>query len=453
MTSWYADGRRARRGFRPAVGWLHGAVLTLWLCGWTGAFWQDAKLFGHVPVPEAVLNPQSAPEAWNVLRLASANIDRLVREDRLSEVADQASLCPPSLRLLARLAESTTKRQETAVGSVRAGSAINSLAQACVAGDRAGADAALTKLHAALDSLAVGEDPQVVRAEIYSCPMHSDVLSAAVGAPCPKCGMALLLRRIPYSFVYAAPPGEPSMSLTANADGIPTAGQNLRVKVRLMRKDGTPVTDGDLLVAHTQRIHLLIVDPTLEDYHHEHPASAGTPGEYQFAFTPGKTSSYRIFADVVPAATGIQEYVSADLPLLNTASHQESTVIQRQNSFETEAGNLRFQLITGEGGGTVLRAGQSQALRVVMTEKNGQPVHRLEPVMNAFAHLVGFYEDGRTVVHMHPVGLDVEDSAARGGPTLEFRFYPPKPGYLRLYCQISVDGTMVYAPFGVTVVQ
>ncbi len=58
----------------------------------------------HVPLPESVLNPQTEPEAWNVLRLAVANIERLVREDRLGEVPDQASLCSPALRTLARLA-------------------------------------------------------------------------------------------------------------------------------------------------------------------------------------------------------------------------------------------------------------------------------------------------------------------------------------------------------------
>ena len=72
--------------------------------------------------------------------------------------------------------------------------------------------------------------------------------------------------------------------------------------------------------------------------------------------------------------------------------------------------------------------------------------------MNAFAHLVGFYEDNGTVVHLHPKGPEVTDPTLRGGPELEFRFYPPKEGFLRLYCQVQVDGKMIFAPFEVQVV-
>lgn len=447
MTSWFAEGRRPPTSTRRTRRWW-----AVWVWCWVAAALPFVTLQAHVPVPAGVLDPQSAPEAWNVLRLATANIDRLIREGRLAEVPEQASLCPPSLRLLARLAASTPRRQETAVGTVRAGSAINSLAQACVAGDQAGVNTAAVKLHAALDALAVGEDPRVVGAEVFFCPMHPDELNVSAGASCPKCGMALSPRHIPYSFVYALPPGEPSMTLTASSDGRPTAGHRLKVKVRLAWKDGTPVADSDLLVAHTQRIHLLVIDPELEDYHHEHPAATGTPGEYEFAFTPQRDCSYRIFADLVPAATGVQEYITTDLPGKDVPGAPSRPLVQRDVCLAAEAGKMRFRLKFGESDGATLHVGRSQVLQVTVAEEDGQPARRLEPVMNAFAHLVGFYEDGQTVVHLHPAGLDVEDPAQRGGPTLEFRFYPPKPGFLRLYCQVSVGGAMAFAPFWVNVV-
>ena len=72
--------------------------------------------------------------------------------------------------------------------------------------------------------------------------------------------------------------------------------------------------------------------------------------------------------------------------------------------------------------------------------------------MAAFAHLVGFYDDGHTVVHFHPSGNEVTDPAQRGGPTLLCRFYPPKPGLLHLFCQVQVGGHSIYAPFNVIVV-
>ena len=242
------------------------------------------------------------------------------------------------------------------------------------------------------------------------------------------------------------------MRLAVSSDVPPLAGRAMRVRVRLTIRDGSPVTDADLLVAHTQRIHLLIVDSTLEDYHHEHPTPTGTPGEYEFSFTPAKTGSYRIYADVVPASTGIQEYIPADLRGSEPRSFQDRPSIGPPSAFTANAGGLVFQLETGSANRAPLRARQTYTLKITISDSEGVPVTRLEPVMNAFAHLVGFYDDGRTVVHLHPAGPDVVDTALRGGPSLEFRFYPPKEGSLRLYCQISVDGKMIFAPFSVSVV-
>ena len=63
------------------------------------------------------------------------------------------------------------------------------------------------------------------------------------------------------------------------------------------------MTLGDLIEVHTQKIHLLINDASLTDYHHEHPKPTDMPGEYAFAFTPSNPGPYRIWADVVPAST------------------------------------------------------------------------------------------------------------------------------------------------------
>ncbi len=405
----------------------------------------------HVPLPESVLNPQTEPEAWNVLRLAAANIERLVHEDRLGEVPDQASLCSPALRTIARLAATTPRQKEITIGTVRAASAVDSLAQGCVAGDRASVNAALMKLRTALDALAVGTDPQVTNADIFSCPMHPDVVSADGKALCPKCGMALSLRRIPYSFVYVAPPGEASMQLTASADGPLQGDRPAHVKIRLTTRDGSPVAASDLLVAHTQRIHLLIIDPALEDYHHEHPVPTSVPGEYEFTFTPTKSSPYRIYADVVPALTGIQEYIPVDLPGIRAPNVHDAPSENRQGTFTAEVDGLHFQLALDGTAGRSLRSRQAQTLRISVSDADGRPLAQLEPVMNAFAHLVGFYDDGRTVVHLHPAGPDIIDMAARGGPSLEFRFYPPKEGFLRLYCQVSIGGKMIFVPFGVNI--
>lgn len=405
-----------------------------------------AALRGHVPVPESVLNPRSAPEAWNVLRLSTANVERLLKEDRLAEVPDQVSLCSPALRALPGFVGAGEKQNALKAGAVRASVAGNSLAQAGVAGDRDLAWQALEMLRTALHDMAVFFDPGTVNAEVYACPMHPEFVTTDPQAHCDKCGMPPVRRRIPYSFVYT-PPGEPTLRLTATGEPL-VAGQEAHVTIRLARRDGSPVTPGDLLVVHTQPIHLLIVDPDLRDYHHEHPAPTDTPGEYAFTFTPATSRPYRVFADLVPAETGVQEYPWTDLP----GGAAGIADIDKTNVTEGTVAGLTFHLTLPDGGAGSLRAGQAQSLRISVATVDGKPMTRLEPVMAAFAHLVGFYEDGRTVVHLHPVGVEIADANRRGGPELEFKFYPPKPGFIKLFCQVQVDGKAVFAPFGVTVV-
>ncbi len=66
----------------------------------------------------------------------------------------------------------------------------------------------------------------------------------------------------------------------------------------------------------------------------------------------------------------------------------------------------------------------------------------------SFAHLVGFNEDKETVLHMHPIGPPISNEKERGGPELEFKIYATKPGFVRIFAQVQVEGRSVFVPFG-----
>ncbi len=399
---------------------------------------------GDVAVPPNVLDPPTVAEAWNVIRLATANVERLLKEERLAEIQVQISLCSPALRRLASGNDSPEIGADLKAESVRGISFINEIAIASAGKDRAATAKAFDSLRAVFAKMAAHFDPKIVAAEISLCPMHPECVAQNSTTPCEKCGMSMVKRRIPYSFIYV-PPGEPTMLLKATAPGPLEAGKKTDVKVRIQRRDGTPVLIKDLLVMHTQPIHLLIVDPSLTDYHHEHPTPTDVPGEYAFSFTPKKSASYRIWADLVPADSGVQEYPAIELP----GSGAAESIGDMSGRFETVAGGLRFRL-TFENG-QLPRARQVRIMQIEVTDAVGKPVRQLEPIMAAFAHLVGFYEDSRTVVHLHPEGGDITRDDVRGGPVMGFKFYPPRAGFLRLFCQVVVDGKTIFAPFNVNV--
>ena len=397
-------------------------------------------------IPGNVLDPKTAAEAWNVIRLSTTNVERLLQEGRLAEIAVQIAYCSPALRVLPQTAGSAENLQKVAPLSERALTLVNTLAKAAKDNNPGGAEAVYANLHQTLNAMAQHFDPKAVKADIYFCPMHPDFIAGAAATPCDKCGMHLLTRRIPYSFIYMKP-GEPTLRLSAQASGPVEAGKKMEVKIKLNKADHSPVTHDDLLVMHTQPIHLLIEEPALGDYRHEHPVETEVPGEYAFSFTPQRSAPYRIWADLVPVTTGVQELPFTDLPSAGTAG----SITDRDDKFTAKMERLSFVLTLGGGNGEPLKANQARRMDIIVTDADGKPVTHLEPVMNAFAHLVGFYDDYRTVVHLHPTGGDVTDADARGGPGLSFMFFPPRAGFIRLYCQVSVAGRMFFAPFNVNV--
>lgn len=397
-------------------------------------------------VPPNILDPKTAAEAWNIIRLARANAARLIAESRFDEMTVQMSFFSPSLRRLVKdvnKAEAVAPVQELIT---RAQPWVVAVARTSGQNNPTGTIEGFEKLTGLLDQLATWFDPKIVASEIYVCPVHPEIAEPVATAPCSKCGRALVPRRLPYSFIYM-PPGEPTVKLTATPDGPMIAGKKVTVKIRLARNDRSPVVPDDLLLVHTQPIHLLIQDPSLSDYHHELPSATATPGEYEFSFTPQKSAPYRVWADLVPALTGVEELPFVDLP----SSGKGEPFSRAGDTFTSSVDDLHFELNFAGGNFQPPKAGQVHAMVIKVTAADGKPVTQLEPTMNAFAHLVGFYDDYHTIIHLHPAGGEILDARARGGPLLDFRFYPPKPGSFRLYGQIVLGGKMITVPFNLTV--
>ncbi|SFL50720.1 hypothetical protein SAMN02746073_0549 [Legionella jamestowniensis DSM 19215] len=210
-------------------------------------------------------------------------------------------------------------------------------------------------------------------------------------------------------------------------------------------KTNQPVLLSDLKEVHTQKIHLLIIDNTLSDYSHVHPTPTKVAGVYRFQWQPAhKNGTYRAWADLVPVTTNKQEYVTVDLL---SGDNNESINIKPQSSYESAVDGYQFHLSFD----TPLQTGKPTMGKIVITDNKGKPVENLEPIMGAFAHIVGFNQDLKTVVHIHPMGQEPTGKGARGGPELQFHIQPEKSGYTKVFAQVKINGKELYAPFGVFV--
>jgi hypothetical protein len=222
------------------------------------------------------------------------------------------------------------------------------------------------------------------------------------------------------------------------------AGKTASTVIRLTGPGGKPVTLDDLTVAHTEKLHLLIVDESLTDYHHEHPLPAEKPGEYRFEFTPRFGGTYHVWADLLPVATRTQEYSKAVLKVNGTPGKPQNTT-----NITAEADGLRFDWSTDEK--KPLRVGESALVEVRVTGSGGEPFQQLEPVMGAYAHMVAFPQDLESVMHVHPAGPEPTANTERGGPELSFHVVPEKAGFHKFYLQTQISGRDKFVAFGVDV--
>ncbi|MDB6151640.1 MAG: hypothetical protein JWL90_93 [Chthoniobacteraceae bacterium] len=373
--------------------------------------------------------PISVPEAWNVLTLTGANIEKLAAGRITHEIPTQAELALQAIRFLQG---NTDKLKELLAAAIHLSQADPSTLSE---------DAATYRTR--LKEAAAGYPDAVVHAPVFSCPMCKGIRELDFKVPCFKCGMKLVARTIPAT----GTPGEPSVILTPALAAPLVAGQQNEITLKLTwKQNGQGVTPEELLVVHTERIHLLIIDESLGDYHHEHPKAGSVPGEYHFGFTPRRPGAYRVFADLTPSQSGAQEYPMCDLPGAVAGTKE----LNRLETHAATLGDQNYTLRWLTGGGAV-RARQPVAALVTITDPQGKPFQRLEPVMGAYAHIVGFYEDRKTVVHIHPSDAEPKRPTDRGGPSFQFRFYAPRPGFIRLYCQVQIDGAQQFVPFGLIV--
>ncbi|MDP9195350.1 MAG: hypothetical protein M3O22_01055 [Pseudomonadota bacterium] len=202
--------------------------------------------------------------------------------------------------------------------------------------------------------------------------------------------------------------------------------------------DGSLLTPERLEEVHTEKVHFLVVDETLADYHHLHPEPGPLLGTYITSFTPSADRSYRIWADITPVGQQ-RQFPSALLKGQNPCS---GSCADKTVSLQGQAEGLKATL-SFDG---PLKAGiPVMGTFRITTDASNQPITDLEPVMGARAHIAGFYDDFATMAHIHPL----EQGAS--SPGLQFHLTPERSGFLKLFLQVRQNGRDILIPFGVTV--
>ncbi len=231
------------------------------------------------------------------------------------------------------------------------------------------------------------------------------------------------------------------VTLTVEAAGAARAGADVAATLTLTTFSGKPIAPEDLLVVQTRRIHLLITDPSLEDYQHVHPDPGPRAGQWLFRFHPRFGGAYRLFADFTPVATNRGLYAEAEMAVDGPPSPVAAG--SQAPSWEAQAGGYAFSLSPGS---LPIRAGVPASLRLAVRRIGGGPVP-LEPVMGAYAHLVAFDTGRSGFAHIHPDAGDLTRHPDPARPQFAFRLAIPKAGRYVIWSEVSLAGRETFAPF------
>ncbi|HEY1763437.1 MAG TPA: hypothetical protein VGF85_00850 [Opitutaceae bacterium] len=231
------------------------------------------------------------------------------------------------------------------------------------------------------------------------------------------------------------------VALTLSLDAPPQAGREVRAALVLTTFSGKPIAPDDLLVVQTKRIHLMIVDPSLDDYQHVHPVPGRRPGEWAFAFHPRFGGEYRLFADFTPVATNRGLYAETSLEVAGPANPVKAGTQAIASSVDKDG----YRISLAAAGGSI-RAGVQSNLTLAITRPDGGPVP-LEPVMGAFAHLVAFDAERSGFAHIHPTVADPLRPPDRERPVFTFKLTIPRAGRYVVWSQVDLAGDETFAPF------
>lgn len=219
--------------------------------------------------------------------------------------------------------------------------------------------------------------------------------------------------------------------LSVEADGlrfVPTdtrfiTGEPCDWSFRIVTSSGDVVTEFD--EAHGQRSHLVVVRRDLTRFQHLHP-TLDSDGTWRVeAFTLPDPGVYRAFVDLVvdgrPTTLGFDLFASGAMevaPRPDTARHATT------QGYDVE---LRTDEIS---------AGESTELAFEI-RRDGEPVSRLDPYLDALGHLVALREGDLAYLHVHPA--ETRPDSGR----VEFAAQFPTLGRYRLFLQSKPDGSLI----------
>ncbi|WP_330251270.1 hypothetical protein OG874_34700 [Nocardia sp. NBC_00565] len=213
------------------------------------------------------------------------------------------------------------------------------------------------------------------------------------------------------------------------------AAANVAVRLRILNRDGAPVTN--YVRSHDKDLHLIVVRRDMTAFQHVHPV-LDQAGTWSVPLDLTRAGDYRVFADFTPEG-GENLTLGADL---RVAGNYDARALPAPST-TAQVGDYTVTL-----DGTVT---PGQASKVVLSvSRNGKPVTDLQPYLAAYGHLVALRAADLAYLHVHPEGSP-GDGVTPAGPGITFYVDAPSAGDYRLFLDFQHEGVVRTAEFTVSV--
>jgi hypothetical protein len=209
------------------------------------------------------------------------------------------------------------------------------------------------------------------------------------------------------------------------------------IKLKINEKSSNKaLTKKDFIVSHTEPVHIFLISEDLEEYLHTHPAEKN--GIYEIETNDFNSSkNFRIWADLIPKKTNSQEYSFADYKVEGKSFNK----IKQKESFMHKVGDFKFILKFQHK----LKAGKNIDFEIIV-KKHDKPFEKLEKIMGALSHVVGFLNNNQTIIHIHPISEKATNGI--GGEVLKFNTTFENSGFVKMFAQFKIEGKEYIIPFG-----
>lgn len=274
------------------------------------------------------------------------------------------------------------------------------------------------------------------------------VMRNTLGATAMDMGASGMLSLLPHIFTCGLPllpvgiaawmgqkqAAKPTLEL-AHAD-MPVTGQPAQIAFKLIDSaTGKPLGPEALSVTQTEKLHTMVVDQALRDYHHLHPQYDAQTGLFTGHFIPNGPGPYMAWNDFTPTHSTTPIHQRIDLP--SDVPARTASILPTSSA---SVDGLSIHVATE----TPLRAGSDGMLNVKITDAQGRPATNLQPIMGAYGHLAGFSADGRHFIHSHPL-TPIDQPLSDG--TLQFHLRPEQAGMTKFFLQLQQDEKVITLPF------